>query len=252
MAAVPTSTTVHWLGYVKGLLANLGAPDTQNNEDALLGWMAAEQAPEKPYANWNPLNTHKVESGSYPTPDGKGGSTAEQSYPGVAEGIKATGDTIRQSNFSSIFHDLVANAPAAQTLHDVQASKWASGNYGGQGLPGILSTIRSNRTRYEQGLLAARTTTFTQSGGGVLDTAGAVAGEAADAASSAADALNPANIASSLVNTIGSNLQKLVIMGTLVAGGVGLLVAGAYRGVSPETKAQIKGAAVKGAEVAAA
>lgn len=244
--ATPVSADIDWITFDRGLLHELGDPDTPQNEDALLGWQKAEQEPESPFAAWNPFNTHRVAYGSHNT-----GSALEQSYPGPTEGIKATAATIRQGNFAGIAAALKAGTSSEAVLHAVQSSAWASGRYGSSGdLAGILPTIRSNRSRFEHGKIAATSSTTGGShldNGSIVGQAQALAGNAAAGVSSAAS-----DAASSLVSSIGTGLQKLVIMGVLIAGGVGLLVAGAYRGVSPETREKLKGAAVKSAEVAAA
>ncbi len=114
------------------VLVDAGLPTTPNNVSNVMAWMTMEE----PASNWwdrnNPLNASLGTSST----DGTG------SYPSLTVGAQETAAMIRQSNMSSIYSALAANASPAQFLAGLQASPWAGSRYSQYtSLPGQPATI---------------------------------------------------------------------------------------------------------------
>jgi len=140
-----------WLDFARGLLAAIGAPDTINNEAAMLTWMAAEQPPSSPNAAFNPLN---IQAHGYPGEGGITGTsgTGQFNFTTWATGIQQTTNFLSQRRYAGVETDFRTDAPAAQTLGAIQISGWAGGGYGG-GLPGLLPNVLARFTIYANGLV---------------------------------------------------------------------------------------------------
>ncbi len=137
-----------WLDFATALLTELAAPDTQPNIDALLTWMAGEQPPGEPNADFNPLN---IQSGGAPhsslTPGG------QYNFPSFEAGVDSTASFLQGSYYAGIRLALTRGESAVQTVAAIQASPWAASHYGGR-LVALLSTVQANRATYENGLIA--------------------------------------------------------------------------------------------------
>lgn len=139
----------HWLDFARGLLAAIAAPDTHNNEAAILTWMVAEQPPNSPNAAFNPLN---IQAHGYPNEAGITGTsgTGQFNYTDWQTGIQQTAAFLSQSRYGIVVADFRGDAPAAQTLAAIQASGWAGGGYGG-GLPATLPGVLMHFDDYANG-----------------------------------------------------------------------------------------------------
>jgi hypothetical protein len=146
----------HWIDFARGVLGVLDAPDTLNNEGALLTWMAGEQPPGSPNAAFNPLN---IQAHGYPGEAGITGTsgTGQFNYTDWQTGIQQTADFLSQGRYQIVVADFRADAPAGQTLAAIQSSGWAGGGYGG-GLPGTLPTILAHVDTYANGLIRGAST----------------------------------------------------------------------------------------------
>ena len=90
----------HWIDFARGLLGALDAPDTLNNEAALLTWMAGEQPPSSPNAAFNPLN---IQAHGYPGEAGITGTsgTGQFNYTDWQTGIQQTADFLSQGRYQT-------------------------------------------------------------------------------------------------------------------------------------------------------
>ena len=138
-----------WLDFARALLSAIAAPDTPNNEAAILTWMAGEQPPNSPNAAFNPLN---IQAHGYPGEGGITGTsgTGQFNYTDWATGVQQTADFLSQGRYSIVVADFRADAPAAATLGAIQTSGWAGSGYGG-GLPGLLASILTHWSTYANG-----------------------------------------------------------------------------------------------------
>jgi hypothetical protein len=115
--------------WTQQVLADIGAPDTANNEDNLLKWMTAEE----PTSDWwdrnNPLNASL----------GTSSTSGLGSYPDLTTGAQETADMIEQSNMSGIAQALHSNASPDAFSAAVVGSPWAASHYGGN--PNYISDL---------------------------------------------------------------------------------------------------------------
>ena len=111
-------TASDWAAQV---LADLGAPVSQNNINNILHWMVAEEPGNDWFDRNNPLNA-SLNTGSS---DGTG------SYASLGAAAQATAQMIQQSNMGGIHQALTSDASINAFSAAVVASPWASSHYGG-------------------------------------------------------------------------------------------------------------------------
>lgn len=210
-----------WLDFAQGLLATVGAPDTHDNEAAILTWMAAEQPPDNPNAANNPLN---IQAHGYPREGAITGTSGsgQFNFADWNNGISQTANFLSQSRYAGILASLRGGAPAAATLSAIQSSGWAESGYGGR-LPGLLSSVTGHWSQYANGRIAGAPP-------------GTVGGAAAGTAT-ATSLLNPGGtITDALKSLLAPFFQSATRLGILivgVGGAVTLVVLGGYRAVAP-------------------
>lgn len=138
-------------------LADIGAPITQNTEQTLVDWEAAEggAGPEWGIANnvtdFNPINvtlttgkqgygydpgTGEYFPGARPTP---GNTPPVAAFSDWATGLRATAARLKQPFAAPILADLIGNAPESKTAADVGASGWGTGDFAGTHAPGTAA-----------------------------------------------------------------------------------------------------------------
>ncbi len=191
-------------------------PQTANNDAVLTAWMEAEGLSSFSYRN--PLNTTQREPGaSY-------GAGSVAHYPDWQTALKGTMDALASGGgqwYAAIRNDLASNAPAGQTAHDIEASPWAGGHYGA--VPpaytgGNIERILGDPNFTPSGLSAPGAGTTAQLTG--ID-------------------LNPLNWWGDITSGVQKDVAKIVVTGAFLAGGITLVVLGAWRSVSPSARARI-------------
>jgi hypothetical protein len=126
IAAPSGETEEQWS---QGLLADIGAPDTVNNEDNILQWMTAEEPTDNWFDRNNPLNASL----------GTSSTSGLGSYPNLQVADQETADMIEQTNMSGIANALRSNASPDAFSAAVVGSPWASSHYGGN--PDAIANI---------------------------------------------------------------------------------------------------------------
>lgn len=130
--------------FARALLADLGVSDPSPVQiQMILSWADREGTS----ATNNPLATTQAAPGSYYLP---GNTAGVQQYPTLAEGAKATADTIRNGNYPNILRALISG-DTGTFINGAQRdfATWSGGGYtgidvggGGQGeIPGQDSTF---------------------------------------------------------------------------------------------------------------
>lgn len=230
---------MNWLDFANALLGQIGAPATPNNQSAILTWMAAEQQPDSPNAPFNPLN---IQAHGYPGEAGIVGQagTGQFAFADFSTGVQQTANFLSQGRYGDVLANLRADAPAASTLGAIQSSGWATSGYGG-GLPGLLSGIISDWSRFANGLIEGA-----DPGGGT--------GVAPTTAQTTSILSNPlSGLASDLVDTfLGpffTGLEHAGVWLLAVTAAAALMVLGAYQATAP-ARARAKEAAAPAMEVA--
>lgn len=142
----------NYLSFAKSLLQTLGAPDTPDNEAALVTWMWAEQSGQ-PNAAFNPLN---IQAGDYPHVSLSSGG--QYNFADWGTGVQQTAAFLQQGAYSGIVAALQAGNNAANVLSAVQDSPWAGGHYGYQ-LVGDLANTLANFSTVGNGSIAGATAT---------------------------------------------------------------------------------------------
>lgn len=112
--------------WVQSVLKDGSFPETQNNVNNMLRWMAAEEPPTDWSHNDNPLNINA-------------GGTGSDTFPSLAAAAAKTAAVIKQSNMAGIAKALAANASINAFSAAVVASPWAGSHYGGD--PNHLAEI---------------------------------------------------------------------------------------------------------------
>lgn len=115
--------------WAQGLLSDLDAPDTANNEDNILQWMTAEEPTDNWFDRNNPLNASL----------GTSSTSGLGSYPNLQVADQETADMIEQTNMSGIANALRSNASPDAFSAAVVGSPWASSHYGGN--PDYIANI---------------------------------------------------------------------------------------------------------------
>lgn len=121
--------------FAKALLSRLGAPDTPQNEQALVAWAAAEGGHWNNTAAYNPFNTTLTMPGS--TVMAGGNSAGVQSFTSWQQGLDATVQTLqgypqvlaalRAGNNAKAITDAVVNSPwGTKTINLSSAAGYAS------------------------------------------------------------------------------------------------------------------------------
>jgi len=137
-----------WSDFVTALLVELADPDTQPNVDALLTWLAAEQPPNSPNAQFNPLNIQTGGAAHDSTTPG-----GQYNFASFDAGVQATASFLGGSYYAGILTALRRGDSAVQTVAAIQASPWAASHYNGRLVP-LLSVVQSNRNEYLAGVIA--------------------------------------------------------------------------------------------------
>jgi len=116
--------------FAADVLAQLGIPDNGVNDAVLIAWMAAESSgPES--GQFNPLNiSHDPPGAPKPSSIGIPGAPYVRNYATWNDGVTATAQALRESNYRGILAALgTANAQAISAA--IVQSPWAGGHYGG-------------------------------------------------------------------------------------------------------------------------
>ena len=137
-----------WGEFATAMLSALGAPESQSNHDALLGWFLGEQPPDAPNAAFNPLN---IQAGDF-AHVGTSGS-GQYDFADLNDGVAQTVAFLRQGFYVDIVAALTGDLGCAAVLGAVEASPWAEGHYGGT-LHDNCPTVAADRARYAAGLIA--------------------------------------------------------------------------------------------------
>jgi hypothetical protein len=256
-APVTIATPVDWANAELGVL---GVPDTQQNVADLLAWFAHEGGAGPEFggdntASYNPLNTTLKYGGSSTVASGPAAEAGVQSYTSWTNGLLATASTIRESQYSAIFNDLVAgNTPVAQFGAAVGKSPWGTPAFssGGSGaaVEPSLFTAGGNAN---------------VSGSGTL-IVGPTGGSAAGGANAESDLLPGNPNATSIAGLFGSlgGLEGFVFDVVFVLMGLVMILAGIYvlakasghdvtgKGSSSQSSSGHKGAEGEAAEALAA
>lgn len=95
-------------GFAKAVLQGIGAPVTQNNIAAMVGWENAEGGNWGNNARYNPLNTTLPAAGATSI-----NSAGVKAYTSWSQGVAATVATLKQGNFTGIRAALHAGTPQA-------------------------------------------------------------------------------------------------------------------------------------------
>lgn len=136
--------------------------------------------------------------------------------------------------------DVSAGADPVTLLRDLEASPWAAGHYGGNGLENIFAA--NNLGQYDLPGTKPPAVAPIVTGGGSSSAGGATL--------TGID-LNPLNWWGDITSGARGDIAKIVITGVILSGGVGLIVLGAWRSVSPDTRKAINGTAATAAKTAA-
>ncbi len=210
------------LDFAHALEAGEHWPQTANNDAVLVAWMEAEGLGS--FAYRNPLNTTQREPGaSY-------GAGDVAHYPDWQTALKGTIDALASGGgrwYAAIRDDLMVSAPPGQTAHDIEASPWAGGHYGavppdyrGGNIARILGNPGySPSSATAPGAASDPTAVLTSSNPGGI--------------------LNPANWWDQITGGAKKDIAHVLVTGLFVAGGMVLVVLGAWRSVSPATRQRI-------------
>lgn len=128
------------LDFAHALEAALGVPQSANNDQVLVAWQRAEGNP-----GWGQFNPYNIAAASIG--QGKGGTARFASWE---DGVQQTANFLRHDFYKGIVASLAADAPPAQTAHEIGVSPWAAGHYAFPqyqgGAPGgsIMSNLGAN------------------------------------------------------------------------------------------------------------
>ena len=109
------------------VLQDGGFPPTQNNENNIARWMAAEEPPNTWFHNDDPLNANNIAEGDI------------ESFPNLTVAAEATAKVILQSNMAPIANALRANASLAIFSAGCASAAWSTGGYHGR--PGYIASV---------------------------------------------------------------------------------------------------------------
>lgn len=219
MTALDALTVNSPIDFAHALEQAEGWPATAANDSVLVAWQQAEGLSSFDYMN--PLNTTQKEAGA----TYGGGAVAH--YPDWATALQGTIDALNSGRgqwYAAIRNDLAAGASAQQTAHDIEASPWASGHYG------------ATAPDYAGGNIER-----------ILGSPGWTPSNVTAPAGAPGSPSNPAQLTVSnpfdWLQNITSGAQKgiagIVLRGVFLAGGAVLIVLGAWRSVSPQTRQTI-------------
>lgn len=134
-----------WGDFAVALCGALGAPASQGNVDAFLGWFLGEQPPDAPNAAFNPLN---IQAGNF-SHGGESGS-GQYDFASFDDGVSQTAAFIRQGFYVDVLAALQTDAGCYAVLSAVEQSPWAEGHYG-YTLHNNCATVGGNRAFYMAG-----------------------------------------------------------------------------------------------------
>ena len=112
-------------GFFRAVLKSIGAPITDNNLAVLRAWSLGEGTAAK----FNPFATTRASGYSGDTAFNSFGPNGQYhvlNFASFDAGVKATADTLKQSNFQTIRNLLMLNAPAARTTQAIDSSAWGT------------------------------------------------------------------------------------------------------------------------------
>jgi len=234
------------LDFARGVLSLLGAPDTPDNEAAMLTWMWAEEGPGiNDGASFNPLN---ISAGDYPH-SGTGGAGA-YAFVSFDQGVQVTADFLHQGIYAGIVSALQSGGSGSSVLQAIQDSPWAASQYGGQLVGEISGTLADWAGRAGAPIAGAPPGGALGSGG--VGVQGATSGTAAGGSATATNASITSSITDSVVQPILKGAMRIVLTGVAVAAGLALIVIGATRVVAPSVQAATDQASDIAGPVAAA
>ena len=115
-------------------------PQSANNVDNVVRWMAAEEPPSFWWHANDPLNVNNLSQGG------------QESFPSLADGIVATAAVLRQSNMRGIYDVLAADGPlsafGAGTGHPTVPSTPYSTHTGGRNEAVLRNQLSRHRVRH--------------------------------------------------------------------------------------------------------
>lgn len=113
--------------FAEAVLSSLGLPQTSSNVQALVAWQKKEGGNWQNGARFNPLNTTLRLPGS--TVMSGGNSAGVQSYTSWDQGVQATAETLRMSNYSGIRQVLAQSGGCSALSQAVANSPWGTGSF---------------------------------------------------------------------------------------------------------------------------
>lgn len=113
--------------FAEAVLSSLGLPQTSSNVQALVAWQKKEGGNWQNGARYNPLNTTLRLPGS--TVMSGGSSAGVQSYTSWDQGVQATAETLRMSNYSGIRQVLAQSGGCSALSQAVANSPWGTGSF---------------------------------------------------------------------------------------------------------------------------
>jgi hypothetical protein len=213
---------VNIIDFVHQLETALNIPQGGNNDAFFVAWQKAEGNPGIHQNNpWNIATATGRPFG------GTAGAAGTAVFPTAAQGVQATAAYILASSqpgqkYAQFYDDLQANADPSTTAIALGRSPWASGHYDPtdpkQGAvdygtePGhsIIGALGSNGSKV-----------------GVTGIPGAIANIVSNPGSTVS------SVVGQLVPDIGTDAKSVAIFAVLLAGGVGLVLLGAWRFAAP-------------------
>lgn len=232
------------------LLALLGAPQTENNEDKIATWADAEQGD-----TWgdygNPLNTTEPGFGGE---ENREPETAVPGYPDLAAGAEAAAATLLGSSadYGSIVSNLRDNGSQSQFDTALEDSPWDAGHYSydlGQVPPLALSlTSEGPDDTGDEGMAQLESDVGTTSTslddfwtklfksfipGSTTAPLNVVGDEGASEAKSAAG-----SAASGVAGTVWKEVEPFLATAIFVIAGLGMMGLGLYKAVTGNTAKQ--------------
>lgn len=113
--------------FAEAVLSSLGLPQTSSNVQALVAWQKKEGGNWQNGARYNPLNTTLRLPGS--TVMSGGNSAGVQSYTSWDQGVQATAETLRMSNYTAIRQVLAQSGGCSALSQAVANSPWGTGSF---------------------------------------------------------------------------------------------------------------------------
>lgn len=107
--------------FAQALLADIGAPVTDANVQAVTAWEAAEGGNWHNTARFNPLNTTLSEPGSSTI-----NSAGVRAYTSWGQGLQATTSTLQEGSYAGIRSALASGSDAQGVVDAILSSPWGT------------------------------------------------------------------------------------------------------------------------------